>query len=134
MSRRDRRSALRAVEAAVADAAGKLGGLEPEPGDASPTPDTIGPRPTIGAEALLPETWRERVDEAAAAESVELHGERVRRRVEEETVYLATRVPRSLRDAVRRRADRLDVSMQDLILLGMQVILEATARVAEEAN
>lgn len=129
MSRRDRRAALRAVEAAIADATGKLGDPHDEPPVEPEPPSEPGPP---SAEALLPDEWRARLDDAAEAEPVEVHGERVRRHLQEETVYLATRVPRSLRDAVRRRADRLEVTMQDLIVLAMRLILDATARAAEE--
>ncbi|MCC7494705.1 MAG: hypothetical protein IT204_20265 [Fimbriimonadaceae bacterium] len=167
MTDRDRRAALRAVQAAASDAAGKLGPAEQLPPPAEPTL-TLAPRDTapllalsepapalveppppaaepaaappeqpsesvtpVAPEELLPATWRERIDAAAEAERVEVGGETVRRKVEEEWVYLAVRVPRSLRDAVRRRADRLEVSMQEFVVSASNLLLQATARAAE---
>lgn len=99
------------------------------------TPNGAKPAPKAGSdhalEGLLPDDWRERVDLAQEAEAVVVGGERVRRRVDESTVYLAVRVPRSLRDAVRRRAERLDVSMQDFVVRAAELLLEATSRAAE---
>ena len=155
MPNRDRRSALRAVSAAIGDAEGKLGALAAVPVDApepEPTPEpvtvTLVPEPkpaerrsapkakpappAPSSEELLPSEWLQRIDDAKQAEAVDVGGERVRRRVEEETVYLAVRVPRSLRDAVRRRADRLDVSIQEFVVHAAQMLLEATARAAIE--
>jgi hypothetical protein len=165
MSQRDRRAALRAVQAAVLDAEGKLGALEPWPGTPEPEPEPSpapepappvaleppkprppAPEPPTPAsaepaspapagddlEALLPDEWRSRIDQVHTAEAVEVGGERVRRRVEEETVYLAVRVPRSLRDAIRRRSERLDVSIQEFVLHAARLLLEATARAAED--
>jgi hypothetical protein len=159
----DRRSALRAVQAALGDAEGKLGALErpappslppvvreapaPEPPVAvavaePPAPPTepeparraapAKPKPAAATpvEDLLPSDWQRRIDDAKQAEAVEVGGERVRRRVEEETVYLAVRVPRSLRDAIRRRSDRLDVSIQEFVVQAAQMLLSTTARAA----
>lgn len=169
MSQRDRRAALRAVQAAVGDATGKLGALQSEP-DAPPLPEpepeptpapveapaavpvlpppsapsapapsrpraaasTPKPEPADELESLLPEEWRDRIEQATTAEAVEISGERVRRRVEEETVYLAVRVPRSLRDAIRRRAERLDVSIQEFVVRSARLLLDATARAVED--
>lgn len=158
MSQRDRRSALRAVQAAAEDASGKLGvaadlpptltavaapAPEPEPAP-EPVAEAAPPtKPRQAAakakpaqdpelESLLPDEWRAKVETAKSAESVEVYGEKVRRRVDEEMVYLAVRVPRSLRDAVRKRADRLDVSIQDFVVRANQMLLEATVRAGEE--
>jgi hypothetical protein len=165
MPNRDRRSALRAVSAAIGDAEGKLGALDrsaapPAPPEPAPEPVAVTLVPETAPEAqpiapprraeqrsapkakpapeppasedLLPSDWLQRIDDAKQAEAVDVGGERVRRRVEEETVYLAVRVPRSLRDAVRRRSDRLDVSIQEFVVHAAQMLLEATARAAFE--
>lgn len=150
MPERNRRAALRAVQAAADDADGKLGvpelpaaQREPEPEpvprpepDEGPEPVAVTPAPRRGkparsAEALLPESWREKIEQVGQADAVEVGGERVRRRMDEETVYLAVRVPRSLRDAVRKRSERLDVSIQEFTVNAVTLLLEATARAAE---
>ncbi|MBI2300829.1 MAG: hypothetical protein HYU66_18120 [Armatimonadetes bacterium] len=96
-----------------------------------PQPEPEPVAQPAGLEALLPDEWRRKVDQATSAEAVEVHGERVRRRVEEEMVYLAVRVPRSLRDAVHKRADRLDVPVQEFVVRACRLMLDATARAAE---
>ncbi len=143
MPERNRRAALRAVHAAADDADGKLGvpelpaaQPEPEPAPApEPEPVAVTPprrgKPARSAEALLPESWREKIEQVGQADAVEVGGERVRRRMDEETVYLAVRVPRSLRDAVRKRSERLDVSIQEFTVNAVTLLLEATARAAE---